>query len=47
MRNISINELSNITGGGWTVLKFLGLGIAAGLTFISAVVYGYFHPEKC
>lgn len=47
MRNISINELSDITGGGWTVLKFLGLGIAAGLTFIGAVVYGYFHPEKC
>ena len=21
--------------------------IAAGLTFIGAVVYGYFHPEKC
>lgn len=46
MRNISINELSNITGG-WTVLKFLGLGIAAGLTFIGSVIYGYIHPEKC
>jgi len=47
MRIMASNELSNIQGGGWTVLKFLGLGIAAGVTFIASVVYGYFHPEKC
>lgn len=47
MRTIANRELSNIYGGGWTVLKFLGLGIAAGVTFLASVVYGYFHPEKC
>lgn len=47
MKIITNEELTNISGGGWTVLKFLGLGIAAGVTFIASVVYGYFHPEKC
>ncbi len=47
MQIINTAELQQIEGGGWTVLKFLGLGIAAGVTFIASVVYGYFHPEKC
>ena len=47
MKLMASNELCSIAGGGWTVLKFLGLGIAAGVTFIASVVYGYFHPEKC
>lgn len=47
MKSMTITELSQVSGGGWTVLKFLGLGIAAGVTFIASVVYGYFHPEKC
>lgn len=47
MTNLSYNELKQIEGGGWTVLKFLGIGIAAGVTFIASVVYGYIHPEKC
>lgn len=47
MKTMTNKELATISGGGWTVLKFLGLGIAAGVTFIASVVYGYFHPEKC
>lgn len=47
MKIITNEKLTNISGGGWSVLKFLGLGIAAGVTFIASVVYGYFHPEKC
>lgn len=47
MKVMTCKELTDVSGGGWTVLKFLGLGIAAGLTFIGSVIYGYFHPEKC
>lgn len=47
MNKLSNNELKQIDGGGWTALKILGLGIAAGVTFIASVIYGYIHPEKC
>lgn len=47
MQIVEKNELIKIEGGGWSVLKYLGLGIAAGVTFLASVVYGYFHPEKC
>ncbi len=47
MNIITNDELRQVEGGGWTVLKFLGLGITAGVTFIASVIYGYFYPEKC
>lgn len=47
METVTITELKETTGGAWTFLKAFGTTLIAGLTFISAVVYGYFHPEKC
>lgn len=43
MRELSVNELNEVSGGG---ISF-GLAIFAGITFIIGVIDGYVRPLKC
>ena len=44
MKELSINELNEVNGGGGISL---GLAIFAGVTFIIGVIDGYVRPLKC
>ncbi len=46
MQNLDNNTLLQVNGGGNT-LYIIGLGIAAAVTFVASVIYGYINPNKC
>ena len=45
MKDIEVNELKNIKGGGISPWIFVGIG--AGLVLISGIVDGYVRPLAC
>ena len=45
MEKINKQELKNITGGAFRI--GIGIGIAAGITFLIGVIDGYVRPLAC
>ena len=48
MTTLTNYELQNINGGiSASLIKAVGVGLAALGTFVASVIYGYIHPNKC
>ena len=43
MKELSVNELSDVKGGGAAI----GLAIVAGITFLIGVIDGFVRPLRC
>ncbi len=48
MHSLTNMELEQINGGiSMSLIKAVGVGLAALGTFVASVIYGYIHPNKC